>query len=76
MEKICWTDRVNNETVLHRVKEQSNLLHTHTREKKKKKWEEQLHWTYIAQELPSRSYHSMKDYRDKKARKETSAVVG
>jgi hypothetical protein len=28
MEKISWTDRVNNETVLHRVKEERNILHT------------------------------------------------
>jgi uncharacterized membrane protein YgaE (UPF0421/DUF939 family) len=28
MEKISWTDRVNNEAVLHRVKEERNVLHT------------------------------------------------
>jgi hypothetical protein len=28
MEKISWTDRVNNEAVLHRVKEQRNLFNT------------------------------------------------
>jgi hypothetical protein len=28
MEKISWTDRVNNEVVLHRVKEERNILHT------------------------------------------------
>jgi hypothetical protein len=28
MEKISWTDRVNNEAVLHRVKEERNILHT------------------------------------------------
>jgi hypothetical protein len=28
MEKISWTDRVRNEEVLHRVKEQRNILHT------------------------------------------------
>jgi hypothetical protein len=28
MEKISWTDRVNNEEVLHRVKEERNILHT------------------------------------------------
>jgi hypothetical protein len=27
MEKISWTDRVRNEEVLHRVKEERNLLH-------------------------------------------------
>jgi hypothetical protein len=27
-EKISWTDRVNDEAVLHRVKEESNILHT------------------------------------------------
>jgi hypothetical protein len=28
MEKISWTDRVRNEEVLHRVKEEINILHT------------------------------------------------
>jgi hypothetical protein len=28
MEKISWTDRVRNEEVLHRVKEERNVLHT------------------------------------------------
>jgi hypothetical protein len=28
MEKISWTDRVRNEEVLHRVKEERNILHT------------------------------------------------
>jgi hypothetical protein len=28
MEKISWTDHVRNEEVLHRVKEQRNILHT------------------------------------------------
>jgi hypothetical protein len=28
MEKIRWTERVNNEAVLHRVKEDRNILHT------------------------------------------------
>jgi hypothetical protein len=31
--KINWTDRVNNEAVLHRVKEESNILHTIKRRK-------------------------------------------
>ena len=33
MEKISWTDRVRNEEVLHRDKEQRNILHTVTRRK-------------------------------------------
>jgi hypothetical protein len=33
MEKITWTDRVNNEAVLHRVKEEMNILHTVRRRK-------------------------------------------
>jgi hypothetical protein len=33
MEKICWTDRVRNEKVLHRVKEERNILHTIKRRK-------------------------------------------
>jgi hypothetical protein len=28
MEKISWTDRVRNEEVLHRVKEEGNIIHT------------------------------------------------
>jgi hypothetical protein len=28
MEKISWTDRVRNEGVLHRVKEERNIVHT------------------------------------------------
>jgi len=28
MEKICWTVRVSNEEVLHRGKEERNILHT------------------------------------------------
>jgi hypothetical protein len=28
MEKISWTDHVNNEAVLHRVKKERNILHT------------------------------------------------
>jgi hypothetical protein len=28
MEKISWTDRVNNEAVLNTVKEERNILHT------------------------------------------------
>jgi hypothetical protein len=55
MEKISWTDRVNNEAVLHRVKEERNILHTIRRRK--------ANW--IGQIL------RRKDYRDKKARKET-----
>jgi hypothetical protein len=33
MEKISWTDRVNNEAVLHTVKEEMNILHTIRRRK-------------------------------------------
>jgi hypothetical protein len=34
MEKICWTDSVNNEEeVLHREKEERNILHTIRRRK-------------------------------------------
>jgi hypothetical protein len=33
MEKISWTDRVNNEAILHRVKEERNILHTKRRRK-------------------------------------------
>ena len=28
VEKISWTDRVRNEEVLHRVKEERNIVHT------------------------------------------------
>jgi hypothetical protein len=33
MEKISWTDRVKNKEVLHRVKEERNILHTAKRRK-------------------------------------------
>jgi hypothetical protein len=33
MEKISWTDRVRNEEILHRVKEERNILHTIQRRK-------------------------------------------
>jgi hypothetical protein len=33
MEKISWTDRVRNEEVLHRVKEERNIVHTVKRNK-------------------------------------------
>jgi hypothetical protein len=33
MEKISWTDRVRNEEVLYRVKEERNILHTIKRRK-------------------------------------------
>jgi hypothetical protein len=33
MEKISWTDRVRNEEVLHRVKEERNILHKIKRRK-------------------------------------------
>ena len=33
MEKISWADRVRNEEVLHRVKEERNIIHTVKRRK-------------------------------------------
>jgi hypothetical protein len=33
MEKISWTDRVRNKEVLHRVKEERNIVHTIKRRK-------------------------------------------
>jgi hypothetical protein len=33
MEKISWADRENNEAVLHKVKEERNILHTMRRRK-------------------------------------------
>jgi hypothetical protein len=33
MEKIRWTDRVRNEEVLHRVKEERNIIHEMKRRK-------------------------------------------
>jgi len=33
VEKISWTDHVRNEEVLHRVKEERNILHTINRGK-------------------------------------------
>jgi hypothetical protein len=31
--EICWTDRIVDEEILHRVKEERNILHTTTRKK-------------------------------------------
>jgi hypothetical protein len=42
MEKINRTDHVNNEAVLHRVKEEKNILHTIRRRKAK------LDWAHVA----------------------------
>jgi hypothetical protein len=36
MEKISWTDRVRSEEVLHRVKEDRNIIHTIKRRKEGK----------------------------------------
>jgi hypothetical protein len=36
MEKISWADRVRNEEVLHKVKEESNIVHTIKRMKENK----------------------------------------
>ena len=33
MEKVSWTDRVTNEEILHRVKEERNIIHTVKRRK-------------------------------------------
>jgi hypothetical protein len=33
MDKVSWTDRVKNEEVLHRVKEDRNIVHTIKRRK-------------------------------------------
>ena len=33
MEKLIWTDRVRNEALLHRVKEERNIIHTIKRRK-------------------------------------------
>jgi hypothetical protein len=48
MEKISWTDRVNNEAVLNRGKEYSS--HNKTKEG-------QLDWAHIAQELPYKTHY-------------------
>jgi len=46
MEKNSWTDRVRNEEMLQRVKEERKILHT------VKKKEERLDWSYLAWEVP------------------------
>jgi len=38
MEGINWTDRVRNEEVLRRVKEEGNILYTRTINRKKSNW--------------------------------------
>jgi hypothetical protein len=42
MEKISWTDRVRNEEVLRRVKEERNIVHTIKRKKG------ELDWSHLA----------------------------
>jgi hypothetical protein len=45
MEKISWTDGLRNEEVLHRVKDERNIVHKlHTIKKKK----DQLDWSHLA----------------------------
>jgi hypothetical protein len=51
MEKISWTDRLNNEPVLHRVKKERNILYTIRR--RKANWIGHI----TAYELPSKSHH-------------------
>jgi hypothetical protein len=51
MKKISWTDRVGNEEIFYRVREERNVLHTTTR--KKDNW-----IGYIPRrELPSKTRH-------------------
>jgi len=38
MENISWTDRVRNEEVLYRVKEQRNIIHICTVKRRKANW--------------------------------------
>jgi hypothetical protein len=38
MKKISWTDHVRTEEVLHRVKEERNILHTRTIKRRKANW--------------------------------------
>jgi hypothetical protein len=66
MEKISWTNRASNETVLHRVKEERNILHTI-------RWRK-ANWT--GNILPSKTHYWRKDYREQKARKETLVAFG
>jgi hypothetical protein len=43
-EKISWTDRVRNEEMLYRVKEERNILHTQKRRKIRE-------WSHVAEDL-------------------------
>jgi len=54
MEKVGWTDRVRDEVVLHRVKEDRNILHS---EKK----EGEMDWSHLVWELPSKGGYGMRD---------------
>ena len=70
MEKISWTDRVRNEEILRRVKEEMNILHTiRGREA----------WSHLAWELPSKTRYCRKgrgkDRSDGKTRKKMLAAT-
>jgi hypothetical protein len=63
MEKISWTDRINNEAMLHRVKEEMNIFHTIRRRK--------ANWIgHILRRNCLLSHTIDGNIRDKKARKE------
>ena len=66
---ISWTDRVRNEEVWRRVKEDRNILYT------VKKTEGKLDWSRLAYELPSetryRRKHIREDRSDENTRKKT-----
>ena len=49
MEVISWTDRVRQDEVLERVKEERNIIHTI------KKKEDYLDWSHLALKLPSKT---------------------
>jgi hypothetical protein len=66
MEKVSWTDRVKNEEVIRRVKEESNILHTMNR--RKSDW-----ISHILQRncLIKHVIQGKKDGSDRKTRKKT-----
>jgi hypothetical protein len=68
VEKISWTDRVRNEEVLHRVKEERNILHTVKR--RKDNWIGHILRTNCLLEHVIKR-NRMRDRRDGKTRRKT-----
>ena len=64
--EISWTDRVRNEEVLHRVNEETNILH---RVKYKANWiDHSLHWNGIIERAIERKIEESIDVTGRQGR--------